>query len=122
VLFPHCRQVVCIQRHREHIKTGKIENETVFGITSLSPKTASPKALLSIARGHWGIENKNHYVRDVTFDEDRSQIRTDSGPRIMATIRSFAISVLRLQGYSNIANAVRIMAAKPHLAMKILSV
>jgi predicted transposase YbfD/YdcC len=122
VLFPHCRQVVCINRHREKIKTGKTGTETVFGITSLSADKASPKQLLAIARGHWSIENKNHYVRDYTFDEDRSQVRTGSGPRVMATLRHFAISILRLKGYSNIAKAIRTMAAKPHLAIKMVTV
>jgi predicted transposase YbfD/YdcC len=122
VLFPYCRQVVCIQRLREHIRTGKIQTETVFGITSLSADKASPSQLLAIARGHWSIENKNHYVRDFTFDEDRSQVRTGAGPRVMATLRHFAISILRLQGHANIAKAIRTMAAKPHLAMKMVTV
>ena len=105
--FPHCRQVACIERSRENLKTGKINQETAYLITSLSPERADPEKLLSLNRGHWGIENKSHYVRDVTFDEDRSQVRTQSGPRVMATLRNLAINLLRLRGYKNIAQAIR---------------
>lgn len=118
--FPYCRQVAWIQRYRENLKTAKRQTETSFAITSLSQNKADPQRLLAVARGHWCIENKNHYVRDYTFDEDRSQVRTGSAPHLMATLRSFAISLLRLQGYTNIAKATRTMAAKPHLAIRII--
>jgi len=64
-----------------------------------------------------GIENKSHYVRDVIFDENKSKVRTKSGLRVMATLRNFAISILRIIGYSNIAKALRDMMAKPHMAL-----
>jgi predicted transposase YbfD/YdcC len=118
--FPFCGQVACIERHTENLKTGKIRSETAYLITSLSPQKASPKQLLDLNRGHWSIENKSHYVRDVTFDEDRSQIRTKTGPRMMATLRNLAISLLRLADYTNIAAAIRHMAAKPHLALQLI--
>jgi len=78
--------------------------------------------LLDVARGHWGIENRSHYVRDVTFDEDRSKVRTKSDPRMMSTLRNLAIRVLRFLGYSNIAKATRQMMFKPHLALKLIGV
>lgn len=118
--FPFCGQVACIERHTEEIKTGKIRSETVYLITSLSPKKASPEQLLVLNRGHWSIENKSHYVRDVTFDEDRSQIRTKTGPRMMAILRNLAISLLRLAGYVNIAEAIRDMAAKPYRSLQLI--
>jgi len=62
---------------------------------------------LELSRGHWGIENKLHWVCDVTFDEDRSQIRNCTGAHMMATLRNFAISLLPLAGATNIARAVR---------------
>jgi len=77
---------------------------------------------MSLIRGHWGIENKSHYVRDVTFDEDRSQIRKKSGPRVMATLRNFVISILRLIRHQNIARALRDIAAKPHLALNLIGI
>lgn len=118
--FPFCGQVACIERHTENLKTGKKRSETVYLITSLSPYKASPEQLLDLNRGHWSIENKSHYVRDVTFDEDRSQIRTKTGPRMMATLRNLAISLLRMAGHANIAYALRLMAAKPHLALHLI--
>lgn len=118
--FPFCGQVACVERHTEEIKTGKKRSETIYLITSASPKKVSPKQLLELNRGHWAIENKSHYVRDVTFDEDRSQIRTKTGPRMMATLRNLAISLLRMAGHANIAEALRLMAAKPHLALQLI--
>ena len=64
-------------------------------------------------RGHWGIENRVHWVRDVTFDEDRSQVRTGSAPQIMAALRNLTISVIRLAGETNIAAALRRHAVHP---------
>ena len=86
------------------------------------PRQILNERILNLARGHWGIENKSHYVRDVTFDEDRSQISKKSGPRVMATLRNFVISILRLIGRKNIAKALRDMAAKPHMALRLIGI
>lgn len=118
--FPYVAQVACVERYVEHLKTGKKHFETVYLITSLSPGKASPERLLAINRGHWSIENRDHYVRDVTFDEDRSQIRTGSAPRVMATMRKLTIGILRMAGHKNIAKAARLMVNKPHLALAML--
>ena len=59
--------------------------------------------LLSLVRGHWGIENRLRYVRDVTIGEDGSQARTDSAPQMMAAVRNLALNILRLRGERNIA-------------------
>jgi len=64
-------------------------------------------------QGHWGIENKLHWVRDVVFDEDRSSVRSGNAPRVMATLRSTAISILRLAGTNDIAHATRHHARNP---------
>lgn len=58
-------------------------------------------------KAHWGIENRLHWVRDVSFDEDRSQVRTGHGPQVMAALRNLAITALRLAGITNIAQALR---------------
>jgi len=90
----------------------------VYLITSLSPEQASPERLLVLNRGHWEIENRLHWVRDVTFGEDLSQIRKGAGPRMMATLRNLAISLVRLYHQaSGIAEALRDLAAQPHLAL-----
>jgi Transposase DDE domain len=85
----------------------RFTTETVYAITDLQPHQAKPWQLADWIRGHWTIENRTHWVRDVTYDEDRSQIRTGTGPQVMATIRNAAISALRLAGNTNIAAANR---------------
>ncbi|MGA9689887.1 MAG: hypothetical protein WBR33_00210 [Pseudonocardiaceae bacterium] len=87
-------------------------NETVYGITSLTAWQANPADVLAFNRGHWSIENREHYVRDVTFDEDRSQVRTGSSPQIMAAMRNTAISLLRLAGWTNIKQATEKMSRR----------
>jgi hypothetical protein len=92
----------------------------LYGITSLTPAAASPARLLALHRGHWAIENKVHYVRDRTFDEDRSQVRKRGAPQAMASLRNLAISVLRLAGADNIAAALRSCARKLRLTLRLL--
>jgi len=103
------------------VKEGETSTETVYLITSLVEERADPP-LLALNRGHWAIENRLHWVRDVTFDEDRSQVRTRQGPRLMASLRNLAISLLRLIGTANIAAKLRELAAKPHKILRLLCV
>jgi hypothetical protein len=100
-------QVFCLRRTTIVLATGVTRIETVYGVTSLLPAQASPARLLALVRAHWTIENRLHWVRDVTFDEDRSQIRQGAGPQVMATLRNLAISLLRLAGAPLIAPALR---------------
>lgn len=119
--FPHVAQVFCIEREVFHVKKEKTMTEVVYGITSQSPDKASPEKLLQQNRGHWSIENKIHWVLDVTFDEDRSQIsRNLHGPMVITCLRKFAISLLRLRGYKNMAGAFRKLWGKPHLAINLV--
>ncbi len=83
--------------------------ELAYGVTSLKPEKASAERLLELNRGHWEIENRVHWVRDVTYDEDRCRIRTKNGPSNMASIRNLAISILRLMGYRYIPDAQRVL-------------
>jgi hypothetical protein len=78
-----------------------------YGITSLPPTAADPARLLALNRAHWAIENRLHWVRDVTFDEDRCRVRKGAGAHVMASLRNVAISLLRLAGAANIAQALR---------------
>jgi hypothetical protein len=89
-------------------------------ITSADHRVAPPATLAAWVQGHWGIENRLHWVRDVTFDEDRSQIHTATAPRVMATIRSTAISLHRLDGATNIAAALRHAARHPTKIIRLL--
>ena len=97
-----------------------MSTEIAFYITSLSTEQAGAEKLGALVRGHWGIENRVHYVRDVTFDEDRSQIRTGNAPRTMATLRNVAISVLRLAGHTNIAAGIRYIGRNITRALELL--
>jgi len=113
-------QVFTLRREITHIKKNKTTIEIIQGVTSLSPQKADPCRLLHLNRAHWSIENRLHWVRDVTFDEDRSQIRTRNAPRVMASLRNFAISLFRYLGSTNIAKSLRLMSAKSHLALRVL--
>ena len=91
----------------------KWSTETCYAVTSLTATQASPAQLAAIIRGHWAIEDRLHWVRDMTFGEDRSQVRTASGPRVMASLRNLAITILRLAGAASIAAALRYHARRP---------
>ena len=93
------------------IETGKRTLEVSYGITSLAPTTAQASQLETLWRGHSPIENRKHYVRDVTLGEDRNQMHSGDAPRVLATLRSGLIDLWRSQGWTNIADAVRECAA-----------
>ena len=110
--FPHARQAIQVIRRTRPVsartgRKGRWRTETVYAITDLGPHEARPEELAAWIRGHWQIENGLHWVRDVTFAEDLSQVRAGAGPQVMATLRNLAISLHRLAGASNIAKALR---------------
>ena len=107
ILFPKAVQVLQLTRTVTDRKTGKRHTEVVYAVTSLSAIDAQPGQVADWLRGHWHIENRLHWVRDVTYAEDHSQIRTQGGPQVMATLRNVAISLHRLDGHDNIAAALR---------------
>jgi hypothetical protein len=71
-------------------------------------------------RGHWSIENSLHYVRDVTFDEDRASIRSRNAPRATASLRNLVISIFRWLHCSSIIQTIRTMTYKPSLVFRLL--
>ena len=105
--FPYAAQVFTIRREVTEMVAQKYRCETVQGLSSLPAERATPACLLALSRGHWTIENRLHWVRDVTFDEDRSRVRTGAGAQVMASLRNLAISLLRLAGARYIAPALR---------------
>jgi predicted transposase YbfD/YdcC len=106
------------QLRRTVTKKGKKTVEVIYLITS--DRDAGPETLAAWVRGHWEIENKLHWVRDVTYQEDKSLVRTANAPRVMASLRSLAISLLRLDGHSSIAAANRHHARDPQRTLKLL--
>ncbi len=118
VTFAGATQVA--QLRRTVTRAGKKSVEVVYVITSANHHDAPPATLAGWVQGHWAIENQLHWVRDVTYDEDRSQVRTGNAPQVMATIRNTAVSLLRLTGWSNIATAVRHHARDPERPINLL--
>lgn len=95
--WPSLAQVCRITRRR--IRKGKESVEVVHAITSLRRQKAGAERLLELDRGHWGIENKLHYVRDVTFHEDACRTRADNAPQALAALRNIALTVIRRLGF-----------------------
>jgi len=120
--WPGLAQGFELGRHVMFPKTGKERVEVVYGVTSLRSERATPERLLTLVRGQWQIENKSHWVRDVTFDEDRSQVRCGNIPQVMAALRNTAIGLLRGAGYPNIAAACRQLAAQPLQALALIGI
>ncbi|WP_344417181.1 hypothetical protein [Streptomyces glomeratus] len=96
-----------IVRRRRTVTTGKVSLERVYAVTDLTAEQADAAEIAHHVREHWGIENKIHHVRDTTFAEDGSRVRTGSAPRTMAALRNPAIGALHLTGCDNIAAGLR---------------
>ncbi|MFD4600947.1 hypothetical protein ACFWPQ_23335 [Streptomyces sp. NPDC058464] len=120
---PRATQVAKVVRHRTDTKTGKQSRETVYAITDLTSRQASPERIATILRAPWVIENRLHFVRDTAFREDAppgsargypTKIRTGHGPENMATLRSFAVNQLRAAGHTDIAAGLRTTALRPY--------
>ena len=84
---------------------------------------AQPEVVAAWIQGHWGIENRLHWVRDVVFDEDRHQLRTGNGPKVMAALRNLAISLIRLfhATGTSIASITRSLSRQPKRAIRLLT-
>ncbi len=131
-MFPHVAQVFLIERYvtrkvRKRRKNSRRYTTTLVKtavaalcITSLSAREAAPEHLAGYVRGHWSIENKIHWVRDVTYREDASRVRTASRPRVMVTLRNLAIGLIRQAGHTRIAATIRKIKTDPHLLLAIL--
>jgi hypothetical protein len=104
-LFPAARQVFRLRRDTGGLDGVRTSKEIVYAITSLTAGLAPPAHLNHYTRRHWTVENRLHYVRDVTFREDLSQLRTGTAPRVIATFRNLSVSAFA--GRANIAHARR---------------
>ena len=115
--WPGVQQVFRLDRKRIILKSGEVQTETVYGITSLSAQRAGAASLQRLVRGHWSIENRSHWVRDVTFGEDHSQVRNGQLPQVMAALRNCVIGLLRLHHFRWIPDAFDYFAAHPFEAL-----
>ena len=112
--WPHLQQLYWVRRERTI--QGVTTVETGYGITSVAPRQAGARRLLPLNREYWGIENRLHWVRDVTFGEDHSHVRSGAAPQVCAGLRSLGIALLRRVGATNIAAALRTYSARPREA------
>ncbi|MCK2214777.1 ISAs1 family transposase [Actinomadura sp. ATCC 31491] len=117
--FPHAAQAIQIKRRRTDHRTGKTTIVTIYAITDLPPGRITHAQLAALIRGHWSIEAL-HHIRDVTYREDASRIRTGTAPRIMAGLRNLAIGLARLIGWTNIAAATDHYRSHPADALQLL--
>lgn len=120
--WPFLQQVGRLERRRTPVRRGQAvgptEVEVTYLITSCPAARATAEQVLQASRGHWGIENRLHWVRDVTWNEDRSQVRSGAAPEVLAACRNLAISLLRRQGCPNLAAALRTNAGRPGQAVR----
>ena len=103
--WPGVKQVC--QIIRTTTRKSETTTEVAYGITSVGRDRANAETLLNWNRSHWGIENKEHWVRDEIFGEDRCRVRIDSAPQVLASIRNLAMNWLRSLNVDNIAQALR---------------
>jgi len=106
-LFPHAAQAFLIERHVRNLDGTPRSAVAALGITSMTTQRGSPAVIAASVRGHWGIENKLHWVRDVTYGEDASRVRTRNAPHNMASMRNLVIGALRADGWASIASGLR---------------
>jgi predicted transposase YbfD/YdcC len=120
--WPGLQQVFQLNRKTTFKKTGEEQEETVYGITSLTVEEADASRLMEIVRCHWHIENRSHWVRDVVFGEDGSQVHCGNAPQVMAALRNTVIGLIRSAGMNGITDACLKFAAQPKLALELMGI
>lgn len=115
--WPGAQQVLRVERCC--VRRGQTTRQVRYAITSLGPEIGAT-ALLGYVRGHWTIENRLHWVRDVTLGEDASQVRSGAAPQIMAALRNTVLALLRAAGWTTIAAGLRHYAWQPAAALAVL--
>lgn len=118
--FPDAALAIQITRTRTTSGSSRTSKQTVHAVTSLGYDDITPAQLADAIRGHWSIENRLHWIRDVTFAEDHSQVRSGHGPQVMACLRNLAVSVHRLAGETNIAAACRRVSRCPDRVLSLI--
>ena len=121
IAFPDAALAIKIARRTVAVNRTRWRTQTVHAITDLGSYQTNPGELADITRAHWAIEDRVHWIRDVTFAEDLSQIRTGHGPAVMATLRNLAISLHRSAGATNIAAATRHLNRDPSQLLPLLT-
>ena len=120
--WPGVQQVLRRECERVILKTGEVTRAVTYAITSLPAEAATAEELAALWRGHWTIENRQHYVRDVTLGEDACQMHVGQAPQALAALRNALISVLRRAGWRNIAAGLRHYSTSVHDAVQFIGV
>jgi predicted transposase YbfD/YdcC len=118
--WPGLAQVCRLERTTR--RNGQEVVEIEYAITSLAPAKADASRLLSLWREHWHIENRLHWVRDVTFGEDKCRVKLGHGPQNLAAFRNAAISLLRHAGHKGIASALRHLTYRVRELLKLIGI
>jgi predicted transposase YbfD/YdcC len=118
-IFPYAQQAFLVERYVHDLSGALTSAIAALGITALPAAHAGPERLADLVRGHWGIEAL-HHIRDVTYDEDRSQLRKGSAPQVLAGLRNLTIGALRTAGRTNIASSLRWISRNPTRVLPIL--
>lgn len=115
--FPGLAQVA--QLIRTVRTAAKTTTEIVYLITALTPRQADPARLLTLIRGHWSVESR-HWLRDVTFGEDRSRLRSGAAPQILAAFRNLVLTLIRRTGTTEITAYRQYLRSRPAKALRLL--
>jgi hypothetical protein len=115
--WPGARLMLRLERTVTHKTTGELHREVAYALSSLDLASLNADTLLTLWRQHWHIENRVHYVCDVTLGEDACRVRSGSAPRVLSALRRTVLTTLRLRGVSNIAEALRAFAQFPYRAL-----
>lgn len=118
--WPGLAQALRLDRRVVATATGEVRAERASAVTSLPPERADAATLLALWRGHWGIENCLHWVRDVTFDEDRSRVRSGAAPQALAATRNLAIGLPHAPGHHQVQATRERLAGAPGEALRLL--
>jgi len=118
--WPGVQQVLRRMCERIVLNTGVVTRAVTYGITSLSDGEVSARQLEGLWRGHWTIENRVHYVRDVTFGEDQGQAYRGHTPQALAALRNGLLALIRRTGWRNVADALRTYGASIVAALRLL--
>ena len=113
--------VQVFQVHRVRCLANKREEETVYGISSLGPQQANAERLLGLVRGHWGIENRLHWVRDATLGEDGCRVRCGDAAQVLAALRNAVVHLLEEVTAASKAAATRHFAIWPQKAFPLVT-
>ena len=121
-MWPGVQQVLRRESERVRLKTGEVTHAVTYALTSLRAEEATVEELAGLWRGHWAIENRRHYVRDVTLGEDACQMHVGAAPQALAAVRNALISLLRSDGWKNIAAGLRHFSTSVHDALQFIGV